>query len=382
MRQGACVHLGTRVRIRARACRRVCLCASAPRACTGITRTAAPVSRTIEVYWPADRIWYCCEVFDYVPADGTHLLEYIWDGEQEYLDLEANDWRLASEATVKAQRGEAAGHTEKKRVAVKAARAGQSGGSDTAGVDEDENDGETEAGQGRAHRAETGEGSQAAAAVTTDLEVGEAGDGKGDGRPAAAPERDWRAEGPRVEAAMTLNAIKAALPLSSKSPAEYAPPEGWTEHVAKVPAKWRVQAKWIRAESTEGGPTVVDGREDLEMLLEKEERTGRGRPWLGQLVESQWEIRKHSVDDAIESVLSDLIGAGLVRMVSGEAAGKGSAPLYCVANRYVKGAPFPVVRNYKKKAAEEEEEELCDFELERKRNIERNKELLRQLGLA
>ena len=275
---------------------------------------------------------------------------------------------------------EAADHTEKRsraRAAVEAARAGEGGGSDTAGLYEDESDDETVARKGRARRAEAGEGSQAVTALAT-----EAGDGEGDGRPAAAPERDWRAEGPRVEAAMTLNAIKAALPLSSKSPAEYAPPEGWTEHVAKVPAKWRVQAKWIRAESTEGGPTVVDGREDLEMLLEKEERTGRGRPWLGQLVESQWEIRKHSVDDAIESVLSDLIGAGLVRMVSGEAAGKGTAPLFCVTNRYIKGTPFPVVRNYKKKAVEEEEEDLCDFELERKRNIERNKELLRQLGLA
>ena len=30
---------------------------------------------------------------------------------------------------------------------------------------------------------------------------------------------------------------------------------------------------------------------------------------------------------------------------------------------------------------QEEEEDLCDFELERKRNIERNQALLRELGL-
>ena len=60
------------------------------------TRRAVDLLRFLEVYWPDDRFWYCCEVIDYVSADKTHLLEYVWDGEQEYLDLETNDWRLSS----------------------------------------------------------------------------------------------------------------------------------------------------------------------------------------------------------------------------------------------------------------------------------------------
>ena len=65
--------------------------------------------------------------------------------------------------------------------------------------------------------------------------------------------------------------------------------------------------------------------------------------------------------------------------------GKGAhQPLYCICNRYVKGEPFPRVYQSRKSTKEEveEAEELCDFEIERQRNIARNKELLRQLGLA
>lgn len=126
----------------------------------------------------------------------------------------------------------------------------------------------------------------------------------------------------------------------------------------------------------------MNDREALESLLEREARAA-GRSWLGQLVEGQWEIRKRAVDQAVESVLSDLVAVGLVRACSGEAAGKGSSTLYCVANHYVRGEAFPISRNRaaKEDKEEEPEEELCDFELERKRNIERNKELLKQLGL-
>ena len=52
--------------------------------------------------------------------------------------------------------------------------------------------------------------------------------------------------------------------------------------------------------------------------------------------------------------------------------------------KYVRGEPFPRGGGKAKDVDDgsESEEELCDFELQRKKNIERNQELLRQLGLA
>ena len=79
--------------------------------------------------------------------------------------------------------------------------------------------------------------------------------------PAPAPERDWRAEGPRVEAPMSLNSIKAAMPLSEKEVADYGPPSGWVQHVsssARAEAQRRLPHKWIRLGSAHGrAPTAV-----------------------------------------------------------------------------------------------------------------------------
>ena len=44
--------------------------------------------------------------------------------------------------------------------------------------------------------------------------------------------------------------------------------------------------------------------------------------------------------------------------------------------------PFPQPKRERAQAAPPVEEELCDFEIERQKNIARNQELLRQLGLA
>ena len=121
-------------------------------------------------------------------------------------------------------------------------------------------------------------------------------------------------------------------------------------------------------------------------MLEEEARLRGGAPWLGQLVGGVWQIRKRALDEALEWVLCQLIGAGLVRSVSGEDAGKASSALFAPANLYVRGEPFPRRAKAAKDDDDEEEvaqqEELCDFELQRLQNIERNKELLRQLGLA
>ena len=93
------------------------------------------------------------------------------------------------------------------------------------------------------------------------------------------------------------------------------------------------------------------------------------------------------MDEALEWVVAQLAGAGLVRTVWGEACGKGSGVLACAANRYVRGEAFPIVRKRAEKDGDDddkwaEEEELTDFEQQRLRNIERNKEILRSLGLA
>lgn len=59
-------------------------------------------------------------------------------------------------------------------------------------------------------------------------------------------------------------------------------------------------------------------------------------------------------------------------------------PSWLISNTYVKGEPWPKPpREAKAKVEEEEEpEELADIEVERQKNIERNKEVLRALGLA
>ena len=202
----------------------------------------------------------------------------------------------------------------------------------------------------------------------------------------SVPERDWRAEGPRVETAMSLNTIKAALPISEKEVGDFVPPAGWVQHSGKGErARIKVAIKWVRLGSAaDGRAAAVDDREVLEATLEREARED-GRSWLGQMnSDGQWEIRRRAVDEAIDAVLADLVAAGLVRAFPGEAAGKGAATLYCAANRYERGEAFPVNRGSGKAKEEKEEEadeDLCDFELERKRNIERNKQLLRELGL-
>ena len=195
------------------------------------------------------------------------------------------------------------------------------------------------------------------------------------------PVRDWRAEGPRVEAAMSLNQIKAALPLADKEVSEFKPVAGWAQHSGEGGPRRKVAPKWIRLTPAHGRTAAVEDREALESLLERESREA-GHPWLGQMsTDGQWEIRRRAVDEAIDAILGDLVAAGLVCAFPGDAAGKGAGTLYCAANRYVRGEPFPIDRRRQEEKEKEPEEELCDFELERKRNIERNKALLRELGL-
>ena len=59
-----------------------------------------------------------------------------------------------------------------------------------------------------------------------------------------------------------------------------------------------------------------------------------------------------------------------------------SMVLYLARNRYFKGEPFPHNKRKREPPPPQEEEELSEFELQRQRNIARNQELLKQLGLA
>ena len=70
-----------------------------------------------------------------------------------------------------------------------------------------------------------------------------------------------------------------------------------------------------------------------------------------------------------------------MRVIETELTGK-PAVFYVAANSYSKGEPFTQPKRERAQAAPPVEEELCDFEIERQKNIARNQELLRQLGLA
>lgn len=98
---------------------------------------------------------------------------------------------------------------------------------------------------------------------------------------------------------------------------------------------------------------------------------------------------------------------GLVCAIPPQRSGK-TQLTYMISNRYFKGEPFPRKEKTKEKKEEEKEvcakwllhvlkvgalaaaaqsrplrlKELCDLEIERQRNIARNQELLRMLGLA
>ena len=91
--------------------------------------------------------------------------------------------------------------------------------------------------------------------------------------PETVPARDWRAEGPRVETAMSLNQIKAALPLADKEVSEFMPVAGWAQHSGEGGPRRKVAPKWIRLTPAHGRTAAVQDREALEA----------GRPWLGQM---------------------------------------------------------------------------------------------------
>ena len=100
---------------------------------------------------------------------------------------------------------------------------------------------------------------------------------------------------------MKLAEIRDRLPLSVVDADYFAPPPGWTEHVSSE--RRTIATKWLRDERKRDGSAIsVEGRAELERLLEMEARA-KGAPWLGQLVDGRWQVRRRAVDEALEWVL-------------------------------------------------------------------------------
>ena len=170
-------------------------------------------------------------------------------------------------------------------------------------------------------------------------------------------------------------AIRCHLPLSESDPEHFRAPPGWS----RLSVKGTKAARWV--ENKNG--RECSSRVDLEELLEKDS-AAQGKAWLGQLVGGLWELRPRAVMPALTEMLNGLVARGLVQAVPPQCSGK-SLPMFVVRNQYVRGEPFPKgtagLRAIKREEPEEEGD-MCDLEMERKHNMARNQELLRQLGLA
>ena len=132
-----------------------------------------------------------------------------------------------------------------------------------------------------------------------------------------------------------------------------------------------------------GAASCFDRRVQVEDALENE-AAAAGSAWLGQIVGGVWEIRQRAVLPALNRVLTGLVATGAVYAVPPQKSGRAHM-IYLAANQYFAGEEFPRPSSQKRPREEPEvepEEELADIELERLRNIQRNQEILRQLGLA
>ena len=128
-------------------------------------------------------------------------------------------------------------------------------------------------------------------------------------------------------------------------------------------------------------------RVELEALLEQE-ADGGDTPYLGNICNGEWQVPARATNRALEYVLASLVERGLACCVEPKYSGK-TSKTFVVLNTYERGEPFPKPprepANKRAKGDDEEgdeEEGLAEIELQRLRNIERNKEILRQLGLG
>ncbi|KAL1495372.1 hypothetical protein AB1Y20_016747 [Prymnesium parvum] len=182
---------------------------------------------------------------------------------------------------------------------------------------------------------------------------------------------------PRLEQMHSVATIRNNLPITSAEASTFQVPPGWTAE--QVPGSRRPKWRWVQRDAEGAVRRSFERREQLEEALERE-AIASGGAWLGQLGGGVWEIRPKAVLPALAQVLKRLTAIGQVSAVLPQQSGKNQL-MYIISNRYFKGVPFPRKERSEEKK-EEEKEELCDLELERQRNMARNQELLRMLGLA
>ena len=207
---------------------------------------------------------------------------------------------------------------------------------------------------------------------------------------------------PQMESLASLSHLKERLPISSLDPSAFSCPVGWVEE--RDDSGRRRKKKWVQYEAPPSDGRVLrefERRQELEATLEAEAESAAeadaaagvelvSPPYLGNLVNGlegpEWQISSHAAGRALRYILGRLVDRGLIATVTAdEARGtRSTQPQWAVRNRYYRAEPWPRLKRERpgKEVEEEPEEELADIEIERKRNIARNQEILRQLGLA
>jgi len=205
-----------------------------------------------------------------------------------------------------------------------------------------------------------------------------------------------------IEVPMTVIEIKAELQrrLALKTDARK----------FEVPIGWQLEeagGAYTPAEPDPTAPRVGRDRELLEKLLEDDctaaelattsaaaVARGSSGPWLGAVVQGEWQVRDEFVAPALGYVLQGLHRSGHVEPVATEGPGGRARTAWIAANRYLPGeAPEKekpkregAPRGRKKKASawdtEEDESEMSEFERQRRANMLRNQAFLAELGLG
>ena len=224
--------------------------------------------------------------------------------------------------------------------------------------------------------------------------IGGGGGGGGGGSAGSGP--------PYVESLLGVKDLVNMLPIADVESCFFRAPPGWSE--VQVEGSRRRKSRWVQYAEDGTELRAFDRRQELEATLEAEAASA-GATWLGQLEGATWEISPKAAPAALTLVLDELVSLGLVSRVAPVQSGR-AVPLYAVANDYFRGEAFDEPEKRAKAAMTQEErkaarekrkqqqreqeqaefeesyDELAELEKQRLRNIERNKELLRQLGLA
>ena len=183
---------------------------------------------------------------------------------------------------------------------------------------------------------------------------------------------------PQVESLVSLQTIRGQLPDVSDQALLFHAPPGWADEPTGEEGG-KPRPRWVQRDAAGEVLRTVRTRAEVEDILEAEAATS-GQPWLGQLVGGRWEIRPRLQVAALTHVVGGLVDSGHISVLPPARTGR-SMVLYLASNRYFKGEPFPQQKR-KREREPEPEEELSELELQRQRNIARNQELLKQLGLA